>query len=76
MTRLSGDCYWLNILDNTSAFNSILAETWEREETIRGLYVRKLKEMLAATNSEDERTKYQLALKLAAHALQNSSHRH
>jgi DNA repair protein SbcD/Mre11 len=75
MTRLSGDCYWLNILDNTSAFNSILAETWQREETIRGLYVRKLKEKLETADLKEEKQKYQLAMKLATRAFQDSSRR-
>jgi DNA repair protein SbcD/Mre11 len=75
MTRLSGDCYWLNILDNTSALNSLVAENWQREETVRGLYVRKLKEKLEAADSTEDKQKYQLALKLATRAFQDSSGR-
>lgn len=73
ITRLSGDIYWMDIADNTSAFDSVLAETWSREETIRGLYVRKLKQRLDAAESIDEKQKYQLALKLATQAFQKSS---
>ena len=75
VTKLSGDFYWLKIIDNTNAFNSLLVESWLREETIRGLFVRKLKEKLDSTDSEDEKQKLQLALKLACQALNYSSQR-
>jgi exonuclease SbcD len=75
ITKLSGDFYWLKILDNTNAFNSLLVESWLREETIRGLFARKLKEKLDSTDSEDEKQKFQLALKLACQALKYSSQR-
>jgi exonuclease SbcD len=74
-TKLSGDFYWLEILDSTNAFNSLLVETWLREETIRGLFVRKLKEKLDSTDSEHEKQELQLALKLACQALDYSSQR-
>ena len=74
MTQLSGDCYWLDILDNTSAFNSILTETWQRGN-YPGALRSQIKERTRAADSIEEKQQYQLALKLATRAFQDSSRR-
>ena len=70
--RLSGDFFWLDLRDRTNIFDSSLIETWEQEETIRGLYVRKLKARLKSA-SEDERQGIELALKLGVQAFEKTS---
>jgi exonuclease SbcD len=74
-TRLSGDFYWLEIQDNTNAFDSVLTETWAREETIRGLFVRKLKLKLEGVESDEEKQLLELALKLATQVFQKTGQR-
>jgi DNA repair protein SbcD/Mre11 len=74
-TRLSGDFYWLEIQDNTNAFDSILTETWAREETIRGLFVRKLKQKLERVELDEEKQQLELALKLATQVFQKTGQR-
>ena len=74
-TRLSGDFLWLEIQDNTNAFDSVLIETWEREETIRGLFVRKLKQKLEGVELDEEKQQLELALKLAAQVFHKAGQR-
>jgi DNA repair protein SbcD/Mre11 len=74
-TRLSGDFLWLEIQDNTNAFDSVLIETWEREETIRGLFVRKLKQKLEGVELDVEKQQLELALKLAAQVFHKDGQR-
>lgn len=70
-TRLSGEFYWLDIDDETDAFDSITAESLAKEETIRGLYVRKLRERLAGAEA-DSKPQVELALKLGIQAFQKT----
>jgi exonuclease SbcD len=74
-TRLSGDFYWLEIEDSTTVFDSVLTETWAREETIRGLFVRKLKQKLEGVETDDEKQQLELALKLATQVFQKTGQR-
>jgi exonuclease SbcD len=71
--RLSGDFFWLEILDDTDFFDSRLVDAWAGEHTIRGLFVRRLQEQLEATEDEGERGELELALKLAAQALSKAA---
>ncbi len=74
MTRLSGDFYGLEIDDRTHAFDSITAETLAKEETIRGLYIRKLRQHLEDAEADDK-SQVELALKLGIQAFQKTSDR-
>ena len=73
-TRLSGDFYWLEIDDRTDAFDSVTAETLAKEDTVRGLYVRRLRERMANATADDK-SEVELALKLGIQAFQKTSGR-
>ena len=74
-TRLSGDFYWLEIQDNSNVFDNVFTETWAREETIRGLFVRKLKQKLDGAELKEEKQALELALKLAIQVFQKTGQR-
>jgi DNA repair exonuclease SbcCD nuclease subunit len=72
ISRLSGDFFWLTIEDKTQVFNNFIIENWVQEDTIRGLCIRKLKQHLQSVQTEDEKNRINLALKLAVHSFQKT----
>jgi len=73
--RLQGDFFWLEMDDQTTIFDSVLMESWAREETIRGLYARKLRARLEVAADSEEKQQLELALKLATQAFQKTGQR-
>ena len=71
-TRLSGEFYWFDVQDHTEVLGSQLIEAWKDEETIRGLFVRKLQEKLLNADSEEQKATIELTMKLAVQAFQKS----
>jgi len=74
-SNLASDFFWIDVEDNTDFFDSALAEAWASEDTIRGLYVRRLQEKLAAACDEQQRRTVEMALKLGIQALSKSGRR-
>lgn len=71
--RLSGDFFWLEIDDQSRIFDNRVVGEWQQEETIRGLFVRKMQARLRGAVSDDAREEIELALKLAVQALNKSA---
>lgn len=71
--RLRGDFFWLEIEDRSDVIDSRVIEEWQREETIRGMFVRKMQARLRSAVSDEERDEIELALKLTAQALNKSA---
>jgi len=72
LSRLFGNFFWLSIEDNTFVFNNEIVENWSREDTIRGLYIRNLQDLLENTESIDKKNLINLALKLAVLSFEKS----
>jgi len=68
VTRLAGEFFWSEILDKTNVFDSQLVDDWAGEETIRGLYIRKLSNLINEEEDPLEQQKIELALRTAVHA--------
>ena len=66
--RLAGDFFWSEILDKTNVFDSQLVDDWTSEETIRGLFIRKLSKLIEEEDDPLEQQKIELALRTAVHA--------
>lgn len=73
LSQLSGDFFWLVIEDKTNVFDNDIIENWAQEDTIRGLYIRKLKEQLQFAHTEDKKDQINLALKLAVRSFQKTA---
>jgi DNA repair exonuclease SbcCD nuclease subunit len=74
-SRLKGEFFWLEIDDQTTTFDGIVMETWAREETIRGLYTRKIRARLELATETEEKQQLELAMKLAAQAFEKTGRR-
>lgn len=61
--RLARNFYHLQIIDTTLHFDQGLLALWARETTIRGHFVRRMQERLAATEDASERQLIELALR-------------
>lgn len=62
--RVQGRFAWLDLVDETDLFDSRYVQRLEREDSIRGLFVRKVQERIARAASDDERALHREALKL------------
>ena len=62
--RLQGRFAWLEIIDETDLFDSQYVQRIEREDSIRGLFVRKVQERMAGAGSDAELALCREALKL------------
>ncbi|HEY6837468.1 MAG TPA: DNA repair exonuclease [Geobacteraceae bacterium] len=62
--RLQGLFAWLDLVDETDLFDSSYVQRLEREDSIRGLFVRKVQERCARAASDEERELHREALKL------------
>ncbi len=67
-TRLAGNFFWSEILDKTNVFDSQLVDDWASEETIRGLFIRRLSKRIDEEVDPLEQQKIELALRTAIHA--------
>ncbi|CAG0996898.1 DNA repair exonuclease [Geobacter sp.] len=62
--RLQGKYAWLELVDETDLYNSDHVKRMEREDSIRGLFIRKVHERFGKAESETERELCREALKL------------
>lgn len=62
--RLKGNFAWLDLVDETDLYDSGHVKRMEREDSIRGLFIRKIHERYAAAGSDAEREVCGDALKL------------
>lgn len=62
--RLQGRYAWLELIDETSIYDSDHVRRMEREDSIRGLFIRKVHERYAKAGSDEEREICREALKL------------
>jgi DNA repair exonuclease SbcCD nuclease subunit len=62
--RLQGRFAWLDLVDATDLFDSGYVKRIEREDSIRGMFVRKVEERMARAASQAEREQCREALKL------------
>jgi DNA repair protein SbcD/Mre11 len=74
-SKLMSDFFWLNLQDNTDLFESGTVASWAGEDTIRGLYVRRLQQQLTETSDTDQQRTVEMALKLGIQALSQSGRR-
>jgi DNA repair protein SbcD/Mre11 len=74
-SQLISDFFWIDVQDNTDLFENNLVASWAGEDTIRGLYVRRLQQKLAETSDEVQQRKVEMALKLGFQALSKSARR-
>lgn len=62
--RLQGKYAWLELLDETDLYDSDHVKRMEREDSIRGLFIRKVHDRFGKAESEAERELFRDALKL------------
>ncbi|RNC67384.1 MAG: DNA repair exonuclease [Desulfuromonadales bacterium] len=62
--RLQGKYAWLELVDETDLYNSDHVKRMEREDSIRGLFIRKVHERIARAGSDGEQALCREALKL------------
>ena len=62
--RLQGKFAWLELLDETDLYDSDHVKRMEREDSIRGLFIRKIHQRFAQAGSDGEREILRDALKL------------
>ena len=73
--KLSADFFWCEFRDQTNIFNSVLVDEWAGEKTIRGLFVRKLRERADQSEDPEEQQKISLAFRTAIQVLNNTAGR-
>ena len=71
-SKLVGDFYHLELNDETDVFDSAVIDEWEEENTIRGLFIRKLQAQLDEADTEDEKEQIEMALKLGVQSFQGN----
>lgn len=62
--RLQGRYAWLDLVDETDLYDSAHVKRMEREDSIRGLFIRKVHDRFAQADSDGERELCREALKL------------
>lgn len=70
-SRLAGEFFHLELRDDTDVFDSAVIAEWQGENTIRGLFIRKLQQRMEAAESAEEREQIELALKLGVQSFQD-----
>jgi len=68
--KLANDFFFIRIIDNSDLFDSVLIDSWESENTIRGLFVRKLQALMKDAHNKQEEHRIELALKLGVQSFQ------
>lgn len=68
-TELNTLCRYLEVVDETEGFSQEYLDKLAREHTVRGMFVRKMKERIGACTDEQQRRLYQRALLLGLEAL-------
>jgi len=68
--QLAGEFFHLELHDDTDVFDSAVIAEWQGENTIRGLFIRKLQQRLEEAESGEEREQIELALKLGVQSFQ------
>lgn len=71
-SKMVGDFYYLELNDETDIFDSAVIDEWEEENTIRGLFIRKLQGQLQEADTEDEKEQIEMALKLGVQSFQGN----
>jgi DNA repair protein SbcD/Mre11 len=74
-SRLAGRFCYLSVSDGTSVVETGFVQQIEHERTIRGQFVQRLREQIAAAESDREREQAELALRVGLIALQKRSAR-
>lgn len=54
-SALADACYYLEVWDQTESYSPQMLDVWAKELTLRGYFVRRMKERLAAAKDERER---------------------
>lgn len=70
LSQLDGEFFYLDIIDHTNIFDSTLIEEWEAENTIRGLFVRKIHHLMDVAPDDREKETIELALKFGVQSFQ------
>jgi DNA repair exonuclease SbcCD nuclease subunit len=71
--RLAGEFFHLQIVDETSIFDSALVRSLENERTVQGIFIRKIREKMRQA-PPDERAELELALRLTIEQFQQVHH--
>lgn len=72
LNQLEDEFFYVDIIDHTDIFDTILIEEWEAENTIRGLFVRKIHHLMDAETNGQGKEKIELALKLGVQSFQKN----
>ena len=67
--RCGASTAYLRVEDRTSAVSEALLDAWEASPTVRGAFVRRLRERIDASDDQDERTRLVRALRLGLDAM-------
>ncbi len=66
--NLSDDFFWCQFIDQSNLFDSQLVHDWEGEETIRGVFCRRLAKLFKEEEDPREQQKLELVLRTAVQA--------